>query len=160
MECLTPPLEDSPPGKWHCPSCTQNPSGICEEVPQPPPEEEASPVEQPREPSVASTSSSELSKLLTARAVAQLAKLPPPVVAEVLPHRCQMDSVCRMDNATCPEANLPEAGSGTPYATPLPNDPRRENEPFTEKNSQQQTRPECHAGTHASFLTNLPRPAF
>jgi hypothetical protein len=59
MDCLTPPLQDSPPGKWHCPSCTHNPSGICEAVPHPPPEEELSPVEQPRDSSVASTSSSE-----------------------------------------------------------------------------------------------------
>ena len=59
MDCLTPPLQDSPPGKWHCPSCTHNPSGICEAEPQPPPEEELWPVEQPRESSVASTSSSE-----------------------------------------------------------------------------------------------------
>ena len=59
MDCLTPPLQDSPPGKWHCPSCTHNPSGICEAVPQTPPEEELSRVEPLRESSVASTSSSE-----------------------------------------------------------------------------------------------------
>ena len=34
MDCLTPPLQDSPPGKWHCPSCTNDPSGVCEAVPQ------------------------------------------------------------------------------------------------------------------------------
>jgi hypothetical protein len=59
MDCLTPPLQDSPPGKWHCPSCTHNPSGICEAVPQTPLGEEPSQVEQPRESSVASTSSSD-----------------------------------------------------------------------------------------------------
>ena len=59
MDCLSPPLQDSPPGKWHCPSCTHNPSGICEAVLQPPPEEDPSLVEQPRDSSVASTSSSE-----------------------------------------------------------------------------------------------------
>src|SRR5712675_2627797 len=60
MDCLTPPLQDSPPGKWHCPSCTHNPSGICEAVPQTPVEEESSQVEQLRESSVTSTSSSEV----------------------------------------------------------------------------------------------------
>jgi hypothetical protein len=61
MDCLTPPLQDSPPGKWHCPHCTHNPSGICEAVPQTPLEEEDHlQVEQPRESSVASTSSSEV----------------------------------------------------------------------------------------------------
>ena len=59
MDCLTPPLQDSPPGKWHCPSCTHNSSGICEAVPQAPPEEEISRVGQLRESSAASTSSSE-----------------------------------------------------------------------------------------------------
>ncbi|KAH9958610.1 hypothetical protein BC827DRAFT_1362031 [Russula dissimulans] len=58
MDCLTPPLQDSPPGKWHCPSCTHNPSGICEAVPQTPAEEEH--LEQPRDSSVASTSGSEV----------------------------------------------------------------------------------------------------
>ena len=60
MDCLTPPLQDSPPGKWHCPSCTHNPSGICEAVPQTPLGEDPSQVEQSRESSVASTSSSEV----------------------------------------------------------------------------------------------------
>jgi len=61
MDCLTPPLQDSPPGKWHCPHCTHNPSGICEAVPQTPLEEEdLLQVEQSRESSVASTSSSEI----------------------------------------------------------------------------------------------------
>jgi hypothetical protein len=63
MDCLTPPLQDSPPGKWHCPSCTHNPSGICEAVPQTPEEEGLSPtqhVEQFRESSVTSTSCSEV----------------------------------------------------------------------------------------------------
>ena len=59
MDCLTPPLQDSPPGKWHCPSCTHNPSGICEAEPPTPLDEEAPlQVEQPRESSVASTSTS------------------------------------------------------------------------------------------------------
>jgi hypothetical protein len=60
MDCLSPPLQDSPPGKWHCPSCTHNPSGICEAVPQTPLGEESSQVEHFRESSVASTSSSEI----------------------------------------------------------------------------------------------------
>jgi len=101
-----------------------------------------------------------MSKQLTARAVAQLAKLPPPVVAEVLPHRCQMDSVCRMDNATCPEANLPEAGSGSPYATLCHKYHRREYEPFTENVSEQQPCREWRAYIVAFFLTNLARLAF
>ena len=54
MDCLTPPLQDSPPGKWHCPSCTNNPSGICEAVSQTPQEGGLS-----RESSVTSTSCSE-----------------------------------------------------------------------------------------------------
>lgn len=63
MDCLSPPLQDSPPGKWHCPSCTHNPSGICEAVPQTPQEEGLSPTqhfEQFRESSVTSTSCSEV----------------------------------------------------------------------------------------------------
>jgi hypothetical protein len=67
MDCLTPPLQDSPPGKWHCPSCTHNPSGICEAVPQTPSEEGPLHVEQPRESSVASTSSSEVIQSRTPR---------------------------------------------------------------------------------------------
>ncbi|KAI9434207.1 hypothetical protein H4582DRAFT_1981297 [Lactarius indigo] len=59
MDCLTPPLQDSPPGKWHCPSCTHNPSGICEAVPQAPAEELA-PVQSFRQSSVTSTSCSEV----------------------------------------------------------------------------------------------------
>lgn len=46
MDCLQPPLEESPPGKWYCPACTQTPSGICA-----PPEEEQLAMEQaPPEP--------------------------------------------------------------------------------------------------------------
>ncbi|KAI0249151.1 hypothetical protein BJV78DRAFT_718386 [Lactifluus subvellereus] len=62
MDCLTPPLQDSPPGKWHCPSCTHNPSGICEAVPQTPQEEGLSPFQQFRESSVTSTSCSEVTQ--------------------------------------------------------------------------------------------------
>jgi hypothetical protein len=67
MDCLTPPLQDSPPGKWHCPSCTRNPSGICEAVPPTPLEEVPLQVEQPRESSVASTSSSDVVQSRTPR---------------------------------------------------------------------------------------------
>ena len=67
MDCLTPPLQDSPPGKWHCPSCTHNPSGFCEAVPQTPLGEEPAQVEQPRESSVASTSGSEVLQPRTPR---------------------------------------------------------------------------------------------
>ncbi|KAI0316722.1 hypothetical protein OF83DRAFT_1125219 [Amylostereum chailletii] len=28
--CLTPPLDESPPGKWFCPICTGDPAGVCE----------------------------------------------------------------------------------------------------------------------------------
>jgi hypothetical protein len=67
MDCLTPPLQDSPPGKWHCPSCTHNLSGICEAVPPTPLEEAPLQVEQSRESSVASTSSSEVVQSRTPR---------------------------------------------------------------------------------------------
>jgi hypothetical protein len=67
MDCLTPPLQDSPPGKWHCPSCTHNSSGICEAVPQTPSEEDPLHVGQPRGSSVASTSSSEVIQSRTPR---------------------------------------------------------------------------------------------
>lgn len=62
MDCLTPPLQDSPPGKWHCPSCTHNTSGICEAAPQAPTEELApvQHVESFRQSSVTSTSCSEV----------------------------------------------------------------------------------------------------
>ena len=66
MDCLTPPLQDSPPGKWHCPSCTHNPSGICEAVPSTPFEAPLQ-AEQPRESSVASTSSSAVVQSRTPR---------------------------------------------------------------------------------------------
>ncbi|KAF8274749.1 hypothetical protein EI94DRAFT_1712954 [Lactarius quietus] len=62
MDCLTPPLQDSPPGKWHCPSCTHNPSGICEAVPEAQTEElvPAHHTESFRQSSVSSTSCSEV----------------------------------------------------------------------------------------------------
>ncbi|KAI9454545.1 hypothetical protein BJY52DRAFT_1284058 [Lactarius psammicola] len=59
MDCLTPPLQDSPPGKWHCPSCTHNPSGICEAVSQVP-TGELQHTESFRQSSVTSTSCSEV----------------------------------------------------------------------------------------------------
>lgn len=77
-----------------------------------------------------------MSKQLTTREVVQLAKVPLPVVAEVLPHRCRMDYVCRMDNATFLEANLAEAESGSPCATLCRKYHRREYEPFTENVSE------------------------
>jgi hypothetical protein len=67
MDCLTPPLQDSPPGKWHCPSCTHNPSGICEAVPQTPLGEEVPLQAEQRESSVASTSTSEVAQSRTPR---------------------------------------------------------------------------------------------
>jgi hypothetical protein len=62
MDCLTPPLQDSPPGKWHCPSCTHDPSGICEAVPQAATEElvPTHHTESFRQSSVTSTSCSEV----------------------------------------------------------------------------------------------------
>jgi|SRR6266478_5127456 len=94
------------------------------------------------------------------RGVVQLARVPPPVMAEVLPHRCRMDCVCRMDNATCPEANLAEADSGSPYATLCHKNHRREYEPFIENVSAQQRCRERNAYIVAFFLTNLARLTF
>jgi hypothetical protein len=61
-----------------------------------------------------------------------MARIPLPVVAEVLPHRYRMDYVCRMDNATFLGANPAEAESGSPCATLYRKYHRREYEPFTE----------------------------
>jgi hypothetical protein len=68
-----------------------------------------------------------------------------------------MDYVCRMDNATCLEANLAEAESSSPYATLCHKYHRREYEPFTENVNDQQPCREWHAYVVALFLTNLAR---
>ncbi|KAA1467313.1 hypothetical protein DENSPDRAFT_792496, partial [Dentipellis sp. KUC8613] len=67
MDCLTPPFESTPPGKWFCPICTGQPAGVC----GPPEPEEAEAEAQPEQPvdtndygvrasSVASSSRSQL----------------------------------------------------------------------------------------------------
>ncbi|KAI0261497.1 hypothetical protein BC834DRAFT_465974 [Gloeopeniophorella convolvens] len=63
MDCLIVPLQDPPPGKWHCPSCTHNPSGVCEAVPQTP-VKESFPIhtERIRGSSIASSSRSEATR--------------------------------------------------------------------------------------------------
>ncbi|KAI0058778.1 hypothetical protein BV25DRAFT_1890871 [Artomyces pyxidatus] len=56
LDCLTPPMEESPPGKFYCPACTGNPAGECAAPEQDPAESEVEPDGTVRESSVASTS--------------------------------------------------------------------------------------------------------
>ncbi|TFY75592.1 hypothetical protein EWM64_g8421, partial [Hericium alpestre] len=63
MDCLNPPIEESPPGKWHCPICSGMPSGLCgpsEEQRESQVPSDAETQEDRRESSVASSSRSQL----------------------------------------------------------------------------------------------------
>lgn len=83
------------------------------------------------------------------------------MVSGVLPHRCQMDCVCSVDNAIFLEGNLEEVGSGSPYAILGHKYRRRGYGPFMEKKvSEQHIRKGSRAYIVAFLLANLAGLAF
>lgn len=72
MDCLDPPMEEPPTGRWHCPMCP--PSSL----PPPPPEDQLYTTEPPppREPSVASSSRSLKGRKVKGKG--KILALPPP----------------------------------------------------------------------------------